>query len=606
MELKNKLILIAIVIAIIFCGMPGVSAYSLLYSGDLKSTISSSIAYMPNDAFYIFVRNADSFNNVTHFVVSNVAGTKTGNLTQTRDNCPLRGTDGFDHGTGNVTYTWDKLGSGGRGTYTVDINNFNPLGNVGAKSYRFVCSPNLINEALIYDMGAQWPASPALPSVYAATVSNNNNNVLNATYAFYSGSPDLPPVNATLNVKEVATGTPISGAAISISNGQSGYTDINGNLTLSITPPSADYTVNVTKAGYQNLSNWYLGPAGLTGGYAIFTMTPNGVAGNVTIYVRLKDSESPYPLISGSTISIKNNTWYNQTAPTGALAISGADTGGLSALSVGQTITVCGSATGYSNRCDSLTIPYSGYIHSMYLTRTALEPSYGNSNLIVTVKRNLDAQPVTNGHVTVQTGVSGPGTYEGGTDDNGVASFFNLSASSTALINIVAQGYQPGSAIVGMSPNSTTRVTIELVRIGDTPVATPIVPTGTPGYVTIKPTTPIYPTSTSAIQPNPSWTPGGTTGHYSGFFGPIANWFDAMGAGTEFIGTLLAVVFIFIGAAIGGWSSAPYSSNAVFNPVAAGIGALLGFLVAVAAGLISLTLVVIFIFAAIFIAIFFR
>jgi len=47
------------------------------------------------------------------------------------------------------------------------------------------------------------------------------------------------------------------------------------------------------------------------------------------------------------------------------------------------------------------------------------------------------------------------------------------------MINVVAQGYQSGSAYTPEVPNSTQHVTIELVRIGQTPVATPISPTAT-------------------------------------------------------------------------------------------------------------------------------
>lgn len=568
---------------------------------------------------YVDVKNISVFNIQNYSLISKIDYSATGGVgafeaysalgnMSTSVSTPFTATiDGASIGSGTITFTNTSNKGASITSFNLTVIFDSPVDTSsysGTKEIKLAYSTasiaNFKRNGGYHDSVTANAARPALFTIGTPTAS-----AFFGSYQFsYSFTP--PPVSTTLNVKEVSTGTPISGAYLQISNGQNGYSDINGNLTLLVDPPSADYTVNVTKAGYGSLSNWYLGPAGLTGGYAIFTMTPNGVAGNVTIYVRLKDSQSPYPLISGSTISIKNSTWYNQTAPTGALAISGSDTDGLSALSIGESLTICGAATGYSSQCHDLIIPYNQYVDNIFLTRTALNPVNGSSSLIATIKRNIDGKPVTSALVTIQTGLTGPGTYSVGTDDNGVASIFNISASSTGLVTVVAQGYQSASAIVPMAPNSETRVTIELVRIGQTPVATPISPTATPGYVTIKPTTPIYPTSTSAIRPNPSWTPGGTTGPYSGFFGPIANWFSAMGAGSEFISTLLAFVFVFIGAVVGGWSSAPYTATPGFNTTAAGLGALLGFLVAVAAGLISITLIVVFIFAAIFVALFFR
>jgi hypothetical protein len=55
----------------------------------------------------------------------------------------------------------------------------------------------------------------------------------------------------------------ISGALVTISNGQSNTTDINGNCIIKLTPASGDYTYTVIKSGYQNIPDTNLGAYGL-------------------------------------------------------------------------------------------------------------------------------------------------------------------------------------------------------------------------------------------------------------------------------------------------------------------------------------------------------
>jgi PKD repeat protein len=209
--------------------------------------------------------------------------------------------------------------------------------------------------------------------------------------------------------------------------------------------------------------------------YITTTLNPPG--GGVSLNLDVRSISNTDLLVTGAQVAIRNITsgvWGNTTAHTGAIQFS--DVGGLP-LGINQTVTLCASATGYDSVCQNVVIPYNEYLSTIFLTPNNMQTSGGNWNLIVTVKRNLDAQPVFGAHVEVMTGVSGAGIFTGGTGDDGSVSFINISASTSAIVSVVKQGYQSASSVVTVVPNSTQHVTIEIVRIGDTPVATPIAPT---------------------------------------------------------------------------------------------------------------------------------
>jgi hypothetical protein len=306
---------------------------------------------------------------------------------------------------------------------------------------------------------------------------------------YISVNATRPPANVTFYVSETGSfATKISGASIVISSGQSGTTSSMGNVTISVTPQSSNYTYSVSKYGYQSVTGAPLGDIGINGGSVYLSLTPAAIISNVSIIVSNYDAMNPSSLIAGSTISVKNNTWWNQTATTGQLVVSNSDVGGILPLYIGENLTICGSATGYVTACDNVTIPYNMYPANLYLTKTSQQATNGTWNFVAKVVRNLDLVPITTGHVELTTGVSGPGVYTQYTDDTGSAAFYNISASTSAIVSVVAQGYQTVNYVVTVIPNSTQHATIEMVRIGETPVATPITPAATSTYATVGPT----------------------------------------------------------------------------------------------------------------------
>lgn len=241
---------------------------------------------------------------------------------------------------------------------------------------------------------------------------------------------------------------------------------------------------NAVGCGYSNASQWLNLSA---------TAPP---ATGISLNVDIKDAAFPYAYIQGASFGIQNTTndeWGNTTAAFGALEL--VDILGIP-LSQGQTVQICAGATGYQDACDTFAIPYDGYLATLHLTKENQIPSSGNWNLIVKTIQNLDHKPVS-ATVEVITGVSGPGVYSGGTDaSTGTVSFMNISASTTATITVIAQAYQPASKTIPVIANSTQTVTFELVRIGQTPVSTPIIPTTTTTYSS--------PSGSAPVPTNPS------------------------------------------------------------------------------------------------------
>ena len=325
----RKLALIALLLLVVSPTM----AYSLLYTYDISDQISTHTEGMPNNDFYIYVRDAPGFTNVTHIEVTNVAGYKSGNLTASGNNCALIGTDGFSHGTANVSYIWNALGTyTARGSYTIDIDSFDPLGNVGSKAYRFECAPPVVNNAILYDMASQFPASPWLPSDYAAVPSNNGNAVLNATYSFFNGvanvTPPTPgPANTTVRTYVRAidgtSGAWVVGANVAIRNEQT------GNWTNATATPDGSHYIdlysNQTLAGY-------VSGTGYTGGsrvgmaawdgvyeipmYALGTLLPPGV-GEVSVVVQVQDQTSKVNII-GAHVDYTKSTGATEGYSTGS------------------------------------------------------------------------------------------------------------------------------------------------------------------------------------------------------------------------------------------------------------------------------------------------
>lgn len=219
----------------------------------------------------------------------------------------------------------------------------------------------------------------------------------------------------------------------------------------------------------------------------IIVTTQNGLH----LIVNSLDAETGYEITS-STIGIQNKTsniWWNLSTPTGGAFFQSTDVAGIYSLSQNQNVTVGASAYGYLPSFEEIKILQDNQEVNLHLTKTSQTPTNGNWNLLVKLVRNLDGQPVCSATVKVITGVNGPGVYEGSpVCSTGVVSFFNLSASASASIEVIAQGYKSAGAFTPVVPNSTQQITIQMVRIYDTPVATPIPVTTTSAGFTGQPT----------------------------------------------------------------------------------------------------------------------
>lgn len=289
------------------------------------------------------------------------------------------------------------------------------------------------------------------------------------------------------------------------------------NVSWYLTQPdgSSYYTDNTTFTKSLVVNGWYMlnhtacnsiGCASSSVSQLVNVTSGLVPATGVNLNIDIVSAANPLQVIAPATISIRNNTdlsWANVTAPTGLIQIS--DHLGIP-LSTMQTLTVCGAATGYDSACSNVTIPYDGYTHTVYLTGAGTAPSGGNWNVIVTVIDNANAQPINSANVRVLTGVGYTEPFScGQTGISGVATCNNVSASTTALVSAMAQGYSGtgggphgswGSQIMTVIPNATQQVTIELYRVGVTPQPT------TTGGTTIR----VTPTPTSTYRVTPTIT----------------------------------------------------------------------------------------------------
>jgi PKD repeat protein len=300
--------------------------------------------------------------------------------------------------------------------------------------------------------------------------------------ANFTGTPVYGPIPLTVNFSDTSNQSMYNTQRIWSWGDGTSTTTSNKNITHIYNNPGS-FWVNIN--AYSAAHGWN---SNTKPNYINATAPP---AANLTLNVDFRDINTNNYLQS-PTVGIKNTTsglWRNTTFPTGAVSLSSTGTNGEFPLIVGQVVTIAGSAYGYQPLFQNVTLPYNNYNLLLYLTPLNQTPTNGNWNLKVRVIANRDAQPIGSATVTLTTGVTGPGTYQQYTDfATGTASFLNVSASSTALVNVVKQGYQAGTAYTPVVPNSTQQITIQLVKIGETPVTTPIPVTTTTQYGTAVPT----------------------------------------------------------------------------------------------------------------------
>ena len=184
-------------------------------------------------------------------------------------------------------------------------------------------------------------------------------------------------------------------------------------------------------------------------------------------------------LLQNTTVGIKNTTtgvWRNATLASGIAYYDSTDPGFLYPLSVGQRIELAATKTGYEGDNITFIIPVAdpgGYPATLWLTPTAYAPSLGTVNFIIKVIKNYDHTPISSASVTLTTGASPQYTNTLSTDVNGMVSFINVTASTSASVDIHHISYQSVSAYIsGITPNTTHKPIYEMILIGATPVTT--------------------------------------------------------------------------------------------------------------------------------------
>jgi hypothetical protein len=99
----------------------------------------------------------------------------------------------------------------------------------------------------------------------------------------------------------------------------------------------------------------------------------------------------------------------------------------------------------------------------------------------------------------------------------------------------------------------------------------------------------IQPTSTTTfVGPTPA-----ANGLFTGFFAPVENGAVSAGANPSEVGIIMAVLFVFAGAVIGGWSARPFDPVSSFNMSASFFGAGVGFIFAIVFGFIGIVWVIV-------------
>jgi hypothetical protein len=236
---------------------------------------------------------------------------------------------------------------------------------------------------------------------------------------------------------------------------------------------SSASTQSVTKyfpvLGAYNISLKVVSPSNSTGATAYHTLNviPYNMASNVTLNYDVRASDTG-ALLAGASIGIQNTTdniWRNSTSPTGLSYFKSTEPGNLYPLSVGQTVGLYAGMTGYQSSTENVTIPYDGYHAYQYLIPNGVVNATGAGTVVVNVVGNSNGIPISGASLTFDTGQLAI------TNTAGSATVYNVTAGNRT-IQTSAPNYQ--SAVTGaiITAGATNGVLIQLVGVGQTPVAT--------------------------------------------------------------------------------------------------------------------------------------
>jgi hypothetical protein len=170
-----------------------------------------------------------------------------------------------------------------------------------------------------YWNGFTWPADP----VTTCNLVNNNCAIGGSipVYRYYFiNTPADEIANTTFSISETGNFTKkLSGALVTLSNGQYNTTVTDGTAFIGITPNSSTYTYSISKSGYWT-NFGALGGVGQIGGTLYLTLDPSGIYTVPTGYTRtvvfVTDGGTGGTLV-GATLNLRdvqNNTWKNTTS----------------------------------------------------------------------------------------------------------------------------------------------------------------------------------------------------------------------------------------------------------------------------------------------------
>jgi hypothetical protein len=322
-----------------------VSGYSSLYSVDLSDRTTTTprfiywVATPGSEGFHLSVRNIVYFENVT-YIKYTTRGNWPNNISATYQTRIFSGATQLGNATWQVSWS-SALSYSALGTITITIQDFNRKGLTGAQNLRFADTPKPSTYVWMHTLTNGWDTS-GLTSQFAVTPYEASAGYkYNGTYELYGGLP-VPPI--VFSISDFSNFTKkLQGVNITISNGQSGITDVNGELSISPIPSGSGFTYDLVKTGYVSKFAQSLGGYGSTGGTLYDTMdlsTGALPAGYTRTVVRTIDALTGQTLI-GTTINLRdvqNNSWVNSTA----------DADGISIIDVvtGHTLDIYGSYPG--------------------------------------------------------------------------------------------------------------------------------------------------------------------------------------------------------------------------------------------------------------------
>jgi PKD repeat protein len=279
------------------------------------------------------------------------------------------------------------------------------------------------------------------------------------------------------------------------------FTTVNITNTSSLTWSFGDGTVTVgttttinhtyANPGIYTVSLNYFNSSGYPGTITKSNYVLASLASGMIVNLDVKDATSG-ALIQDSTVGIRNTSsgvWRNTTAPTGLVYFSTTDPGYLYPLTQGQSITLAANKTGYKDASETFAIPYNNYRARLFLMPLNVINATGTGTVVVNTIRNKDGLTISGISVVLDSGQMGI------TNTAGATTLYNVTAGTRYVtVTDPDKGYQDTKSSFNLSAGETKLVVIQMVRVGEEPVVTPVSPTPTPTrtYDPKDPTSPVY------------------------------------------------------------------------------------------------------------------